>query len=154
MKPATIDDIYEPFADTLTISNIFFTFPHWLWKWEINIRSLRASLPSSELSIEDELVFRGEFAKYIAVNFDTLDAAQFHENHVTGTIKRMISGSRALTKGFKIDGLLQPKTRATDGIRTIGMEWLYNRNLVYLPIGIQPFRKGCSSSGTNAISQT
>lgn len=156
MKSGNIEDIHEPFAEMFTISNISFTLPYWLSKWEMNIRILRASLPTSELSKEDQLTLRAEFTEYIALSYDVLDAAQFHENHVTGTIKRLISGSRALTIRFEYAGLLQPLamgTAAKDGILTIGMEWLYTRNLVFLPIGIEPFREGWSSTGTNAISQ-
>lgn len=155
-KSGNIEDIHEPVAEMFTISNISFTLPYWLSKWEMNIRILRASLPTSELSKEDQLILRREFTEYIALNYDALDAARFHENHVTGTIKRLISGSRALTIGFENAGLLQPLamgTAAKDGILTIGMEWLYTRNLVFLPIGIEPFREGCFSIGTNAISQ-
>ena len=68
-------------------------------------------------------------------------------------MKRFFSGSKARTIGFENGGLLEPETRATYGIFTIGMEWLYTRNLIYLPIGIEPFRGVCSSTRSNAISQ-
>lgn len=134
------------------VSNIFFTLPHWLSRWETNVRSLRASLPFSELSREDQSILRGEFTEYIALNSDT-DAVQFHDNHVTCTMKPFFSGSKALTRGFKNGGLLEPETRPIYGIFTIGMEWLYTRNLIYLPIGIEPFREVCSSTRSNVISQ-
>lgn len=105
-----------------------------------------------QLSREDQSILRGEFTEYIALNSDT-DAAQFHDNHVTGTMKRFFSGSKDLTRGFKNGGLLKPEIRATYGIFTIGMEWLYTRNLIYLPIGIEPFREVCSSTRSNTISQ-
>ncbi len=151
MKPGTIEDIREPFAECLW-SAISFTLPHWLSRWETNVRSLRASLPFSELSREDQSILYGEFTENIALNSDT-DAVQFHDNHVTGTMKRFFSGSKALTRGFKNGGLLEPETRAIYGIFTIGMKWLYTRNLIYLHIGIEPFREVCSSTRSNAISQ-
>lgn len=121
MKPGTID-IREPLANMIRISNIFLTLPHWLSRWETNIRSLRASLPALELSKEDQSILRGEFTEYIALHSDTLDAAQFHENHVTGTMKRFFSGSKVLTRGFKNGGLLEPR----QGLHMVSSRLVWN----------------------------
>ena len=131
------------------------SLPYYLSEWQTEFRWLRANLPSSKLSVGDEQFFRDTLTESIDLNQNSVALSQKTFSHMLGTAEHIVSGS-TLVLSFLNETGFTPGTgigQPRDGLLTMGMEWLYSKNLVILPYGLEPFRESRNPGTISAITR-
>ena len=135
-------------------TDISYELPYHIARYETNVRSFRASLPQSEYSPEDQRYFRAQFTDLISQASGAITNAQLFHVHVVGTINIYVSDTRYMIQKLNRSGLLSPSQTSSNvnGPLALGMTWLNDHRVVYLPAGIGPFQElSTRDSGIQAI---
>ena len=137
----------DNFGSMFEADNIGVTIsmPHLLSKGQSEFRFLRANLRRAKLSASDENFFREKLTQSIDISRNTIGFSQRTFNHLHGSVDRIVSGTPRLIRrlndtGFTpIDSVVS--LSPVDGLLASSMDWLGSHHLVYLPVGIEPFRE-------------
>ncbi|KAL8806404.1 MAG: hypothetical protein Q9200_005046 [Gallowayella weberi] len=151
-----VENLNRPFQNILESGQktALYSLPWLLSDYEVTVRKFRAYLPETEYTEEDKEFFRGKFAKFIGGCSSTIDITQQFHHHVTSTINTHVSDTEYVVRklqGYGFLALSKP-ARPLNGMLAQAMAWLNSYNLVYLPVGIEPFQqKSLRSTNEQAI---
>ncbi|KAL8816091.1 MAG: hypothetical protein Q9223_004846 [Gallowayella weberi] len=140
-----VENLNRPFQNILESGQktASYSLPWLLSDYEVTVRKFRAYLPETEYTKEDKEFFRGKFAKFIGGCKSTIDIAQQFHSHVTSTINTHVSDTEYVVLKLQKYGFLASSkpARLLNGMLAQAMAWLNSYNLVYLPVGIEPFQR-------------
>ncbi|KAL8798920.1 MAG: hypothetical protein Q9182_006292 [Xanthomendoza sp. 2 TL-2023] len=149
-RDIVVENLNRPFQNILESGQktSSYSLPYLLSGYETTVRTFRASLPESEYTENDQEFFRGKFAKFIDGCRSTTDIAHRFHSHVTMTIDTHVSDTEYVVRKLQEYGFLalSMQARPLNGMLAQAMAWLNSYNLVYLPVGIEPFQQKCLRS--------
>ena len=125
--------------------NIPWELPLYMTMWETSFRDIRINLEGSELQEGDKIFFRHNANAYLNLSETTIENVQILFNHMTITARRAVIDTEVMLQdldGFESgQNLPSDPPEPIDDLLTIGMGWLAEHRLVYLPVGVEPFRE-------------
>ena len=119
-----------------------YELPHFLRRWETTIRQFCAVLPESQSPPDEQQVFWDLFIEYIDTSDETVSYAQSFHVYILDTIRHYIGDTKSLTEKLDRIGFSQSNTMILlDRSLAQSMGWLNAHYMVYLPVGIEPFKR-------------
>lgn len=127
-------------------TNIPWELPIRMTMSEVSFRDIRVSIAGSELQEADKVFFREQAEKYLERSPVAIENVQVFFNHILGTARRTVADTRYLLSDLEelnstISLPLGISKESSDDLLTTSMEWLASHGLVYLPVGVEPFRE-------------
>ena len=141
-------DVNHPFTKPVVLmhgTNIPWELPLYMTMWEVSFRDIRVNLKGSKLQESDKVFFREKINAYLELSEPTIEEVQAMFNHISDTAERTIDNTELMLQN--LEGLLPDQSLLngppgpSDDLLTIGMGWLADHKLVYLPVGVEPFRE-------------
>ena len=131
-------------------STISYKLTYYLSLWEQAIRLFRASLPRSEYPPPDQEHFYDMFTAYVEGSVRATDDAHRFHAHIRGAIHRHESDTQLLVRKLQDHGLPGNVTLHENGPLARSMEFFNHYNMVYLPLGLEPFQQNGLQQATLA----
>ena len=150
MQNKQMHDVQHPFTEPVVLmhgTHIPWELPLYMTMWEVSFRDIRVNLGGSELQDSDKVFFREKINAYLELSEPTIEEVQTMFNHIADTAERTVDNTELMLQNLEglglipDQGLLSGPPGPSDDLLTIGMGWLADHKLVYLPVGVEPFRE-------------
>ena len=144
-----LGDMFEDENLGTTIS-----LPYYLSNWQSEYRYLRSHLKSAKLPAAEEEYFYNKLTASIDLSKDAIGHSQSTFSHLHGTVNHIVDGTRILVGSLNETGFTSAISLPDvpgNSLMATGMQWLETHNLVYLPLGIEPFQESTDTLAQNGI---
>ena len=153
-------DVNASFIEPVVLmhgTNIPWDLPLSMTMWETSFRDIRVNIAGSELQEGDKVFFREQANRYLELSPVAIENMQVFFNHILGTARRTVAYTDTMLLGLEdsnitlsfspeistryMNNLLSGPVHSSDDVLTAGMGWLASHRLIYLPVGVEPFRE-------------
>ena len=153
-------DVNASFTEPVVLmhgTNIPWDLPLSMTMWETSFRDIRVNIAGSELQERDKVFFREQANRYLELSPVAIENLQVFFNHILGTARRTVAYTDTMLLGLEdsnvtlsfypeistgyMNNLLSGPVDSSDDVLTTGMGWLASHRLIYLPVGVEPFRE-------------